>query len=445
MNTRSIDIRPPGPQGVAIPPTGAGTGDAPAKPRGGQRVELTIDRAAATFDLRPLEDLQQHGADLRRVDVDIGRARRAAATDPELIHALEALLERFPSVTRASELLITLHAVHHDLPAAVRCANRAMAQDPDNSRLLAGLGSLLLSQENGRDAIPILVKAAGMSHGEPMPSYLLAQAYRMAGRLDLAHETALRTVQLPAGEGPAVDEAVQALAGARNILGLLALERGKPAEAKGHLEAGLALDPKSELLQENLAWVQEEADSAYCRKMTAAYEALERDLDDLPSRRTIAGGLVAREMPRLALPYIDGILQRRPADGQALSLLFQACHAMGEADRGVRALRQAVAAGEDSEDPSIRFHLGSALFDLGLERKEDSLVTEALEHLAWYADAGKGHPTYGEFGLLADNIARAIRAGHITELIRAPGRPAPMAAAPAPGGPAPGPDRGPTT
>jgi TolB-like protein/Tfp pilus assembly protein PilF len=102
-----------------------------------------------------------------RADEAVASVEHARALDPA-------------GVSGSSVAWILFQAHRYD--ESIRESNSALAIQPDNASILAGLGFALIANNKPADAIPVLEKAVSLSPGSPAAIGILIRAYAHAGR-----------------------------------------------------------------------------------------------------------------------------------------------------------------------------------------------------------------------------------------------------------------------
>src|SRR6478672_12016091 len=122
---------------------------------------------------------------MRRID-ELLRAGRFGAAHEQL----EALVAANPGFVEALRLLAGTKQVLGDPGAAEEILRRALGLEPNWTPTLATLGELLLGSGRGREAVPLLQRAASGSPPYPRAALLLARYYNETGSPDRALEVA---------------------------------------------------------------------------------------------------------------------------------------------------------------------------------------------------------------------------------------------------------------
>ena len=184
-------------------------------------------------------------------------------------------LELRPGDADTHALLGRIRAAQGDAGAAAHHFQAALSSDADHGLAAYYYGRLLIRQGRGAEALPLLQTAAGAQAGEFWVHYELGRAWQGAGQLDSAaahYRTCL---------------AIEPRAEALNALGVLALLRGRPGEARDLFDRILAADPADAAALANRGYLDYRMGD-----LRAAAAHLERALEiaprSLPALRALA-------------------------------------------------------------------------------------------------------------------------------------------------------------
>ncbi|NNC54814.1 MAG: tetratricopeptide repeat protein [Pseudomonadales bacterium] len=348
-----------------------------------------------------------------------------------------------PNALMPNLLLAAAALAARDYVAMEQYATTAISNHPQSARAQALMGVTQLRRSEFKAAIESFTKALEIEPDEFMYHYHLANAqlgssqlaqardsYARALELNPSHLASIRSLavlEVRAKNTARADELLKLAAaqhGEQNaqVLELVADVRaiqGRPDEALAAFEQAQALqatwpraakmyqlrannkmpDPTAPLQ----AWVDKTPGDATARLMLAqGYQRLQENARAIEQYEAVLklrpDAVLARN--NLAWLYMEsggaGSLKRaRDQAAQAFELagdnpdvadtygwiLFR----IGEADKGIEILRQAVAAAGPQQSPDIAYHLAAALNETGATTEARELLTQALQSGAKFA------------------------------------------------------------
>ena len=173
---------------------------------------------------------------------------------------------------------------------------------------------------------------------------------------------------------------------AHNNLGLLLRDGGNDAAAIEQLKLALAADPKLVSAQTNLALALEDAGST--EDAAAAYErAVQLAPKDALLRANRGLFLLAQKQADAALVQLRAGLAAANGDRAALLALGNGFRRAGKPDEAVRALKQAIAAGDGKPTPALLSELALAQNAAGDGAGAKASLEQALQLEPRYATA----------------------------------------------------------
>lgn len=181
-------------------------------------------------------------------------ARDAVRRRPESFAALMALgdtLSRAPGAERVDEALDCFR----------RAARLSTPENDPGGLAHRRVGQMLLRNDKAQEAISPLRTAAARDPLDPATGYLLARAYRAAGRAEEASAATRRAQQVLrwAQEAKALYERIEQTPGDARLyfrLGAIEAARGRADAARAALQAGLARDPANGPARQQLAGIR---------------------------------------------------------------------------------------------------------------------------------------------------------------------------------------------
>lgn len=218
-----------------------------------------------------------------------------------------------------------------DLVRAIRSAEAAVAESPDNAALRLFAGLLHSRQLDLRSALPHLRQAAALAPGDPLPRLELARALANLGELDEADH-------MIAG----LDSRGSGSASLLRVRALILQRRGRHREAAGLYRVATGHDPA-----DFESWAQLGICQLAMGEPGAAAGSLRRSLDLRPDQPSI------------------------------LLKLAEAQAASGQAEQGLRAAR--AMARSLPYDPAVRVTIARLEDLLGRPDRAEAALTEALE------------------------------------------------------------------
>lgn len=266
-----------------------------------------------------------------------------------------------------------------DLHGARAAFQRVIEAQPGAPEGLAGLGNVLLREQQYAAAIEVLEQAVRRDPSYRVAHYLLGMAYRGAGRGDeAARELALgleaQTRYLP---DPLTEAGAryQVSSTARTERAMALLGAGRPAEAAGLLEQALAYEPDNVTLLNNLA-------IAYLRqnRFDDAHRTLQRALqvDDtkFSTYLNLSAWALRSRQPEQALAYADAAVDRAGELYQTHLNRARVLLALGHEEEALESLEQAARLNSRSPEPFAM--LADQLVRLGRADEAVPLYEDAL-------------------------------------------------------------------
>jgi tetratricopeptide (TPR) repeat protein len=192
----------------------------------------------------------------------------AGAPVPAIL-ALDALTRICPTVGRHHYLLGVALMRGADMPAAADALREADRLEPDRALTLLALGVTLSNRQQYAEAKPLLVRSLEIEPDNLDAVAALAEAEHGVGELDAASAHAAQTLaKVP-------DHATANL-----VVGLVAMERGRYAEARAALERSAAKDPLSLKAHYQLSLACARlGDTAAAQRHLEAYKQTMRELE----------------------------------------------------------------------------------------------------------------------------------------------------------------------
>lgn len=341
-----------------------------------ERAIATFRRLAEQVPERsePIAMLAQAYERQGRVDEAVAVLREAVTVHPELYGTLGHLQES-----------------QHRWEEAVASYERALGRNPLNLELKIRLGVALLSQGGGAPAAraaSILEEVRRQTPVDPQVLYLLAQAQRVAGRLDDAAATARQLASLAPTSFTApyvlaqvyeqqqdygrVVEALEPIVSkpapsgqAASDLAPLVLTLASAYEELGQFDKALATYARARTLAaDNLAVdVYELGTLVAARRFDQALHRSTALLDKAPGDARVvrlrAEALRGAGRAVEAVKLLQDAVAREPDDVTGYLALSEMYAATGQHDRGAKLLREA--GGRFPGDLTLRFQLGSVL------------------------------------------------------------------------------------
>jgi len=236
---------------------------------------------------------------LVQVRVLLGKRNVTAAKPP-----LTRLATAYPKSPVVQAQLGVLHALENDRPGARKSFEQALAMDPANEEALMGLVGMDLSEQNARAARTRIESAVAKRPDNVGVLLVAARAYATMMDKPLAEKTLKRAIdvspstyeaydllgRLYASEGRAADainefnklvERQPNSVAAHTMIGVLLEIENKRDEARKRYEQVLALDSRSPVAANNLAWIYAETGGNLDLALQLAQTAKEQ-LPDTP-------------------------------------------------------------------------------------------------------------------------------------------------------------------
>jgi tetratricopeptide (TPR) repeat protein len=260
------------------------------RPEAKRLLAATAERFGSVEALLQLSRLQSEDGDAPAALESLRKARVAAPNSEAVLSAfaqmslaanapvpailaLEALTRLCPSVSAHHYLLGVALMRAGDMPAAVDALRDAERLEPDRSLTLLALGIALNSVQKYGDAKPILERSVALDPESVDAVAALAEAEQGAGEIDAAAAHADRALSKAPNH-----------ATANLVAGLIAMDRGRYADARVALERAVAADPGSPRLHYQLSLAcARVGDSAASAREVGQYK---RALKDLEARVT---------------------------------------------------------------------------------------------------------------------------------------------------------------
>jgi tetratricopeptide (TPR) repeat protein len=192
----------------------------------------------------------------------------AGAPVPAIL-ALDALTRMCPTVARHHYLLGVALMRGADMPAAVEALREADRLEPDRALTLLALGVTLNNRQQYAEARPFLVRSLEIEPDNLDAVAALAEAEHGVGELEAASTHAAQTLaKVP-------DHATANL-----VVGLVAMERGRYADARAALERSALKDPLSLKVHYQLSLACARlGDTAASQKHLETYKQTMRELE----------------------------------------------------------------------------------------------------------------------------------------------------------------------
>jgi tetratricopeptide (TPR) repeat protein len=329
---------------------------------------------------------------LRSLDLEIGRARKAARAAPRDAARLEALCaalvargRRQEAVAEAATFLrgngdaaaVVLGPLFHRLGAAARaigCYERAHALHPESAEPVCGLGVLAAERGDVDTARAHFERATELAPQDSQPWYRLGSLHLRRRELDAAEKALRRALELDPQH-----------ARAQGNLGLLLDLRGERVAAETALQRALTLAPEEAENHFNLGALYAETG-----RLEQALECFEAGAELQP--QSLEGHLNAGRI-HLEQGRYDAALQRLArvlalAPGHADALLYTGLCQLrkGQDEKALRALEAAARAGVDS--PRLYYAMGQAYVGLDLPHQAVRVLGRLLDRAP---DHARGH------------------------------------------------------
>lgn len=179
------------------------------------------------------------------------------------IYAIHSLLARDTSNIAYYDTLSMLYFESRNYPQAVQSAQRALAKDPDNEKLLQVVANSYKYMGRGDVALPYFLKLSEITNN-PQFAYEAA-VIEFYGKQYTEAEAAINkllnspasenySVGVPSGQGK--EQPVPLRAALYNLLGYIKQNQEKPEEAKTAYQKALDLYPEFILAENNLKELQ---------------------------------------------------------------------------------------------------------------------------------------------------------------------------------------------
>jgi tetratricopeptide (TPR) repeat protein len=303
---------------------------------------------------------------------DLDRAERELAT----------LRRDYPNLASMHALSGALAAERKDVPAARAAFERAQALDPAGFEGVAGLVALHLQDRNYAEAKALV--DARLRNGPARPQLLILAAQTYAASQD--REAAERMLRQAIDKDPTflpaysmlgqlyvaqnkLDEARREFdelarrqsrpIGALIMSGMISQAQGNTPQAKERYTKALAVDPRSAVAANNLAWIYadggENLDEALQLAQTAATA-----LPDVPEIMDTLGWVYYKKnLPQLAIPLFSRSAEKAPKNAVYEYHLGLAYRQAGDTARARASFERAIARSPDQATASaIRAALG---------------------------------------------------------------------------------------
>ncbi len=241
-------------------------------------------------------------------------------------------LQLSPKFFPALNALVDLEVSDGQVPVARKLADDFLAQNPQNIDALALVGRVQMQQGDNAGAEATLLKAISMKPDMTTPYYLLARLYLATNQQDKA----MSNIQEAVAKKPTDT-------GGQILIGILQEQKKDYAAAKSSYEKVLAIDPKSGIALNNLAFLYADQLGDLNRGFDLAQKA--RDL--LPKESHVAD-------------TYGWILFKKKEFAKALT-----------------PLKEAAAGLKDS--PDVQYHLGMDFYMLGDEAPAKAAFESALK------------------------------------------------------------------
>lgn len=304
-----------------------------------QALALTDSYDAAESTLRPLID---NGAPSSAVQTLLGRIRAGRGNRAGAREAFTRALQLDPKAADAIDGLVRLDLQERSVRAARQRVERALAGDPDDSRLLLLSADVSIAASDLPGAERTLRRAANIDSSHLDAVLSLADVLAKQGRRGDAQDALVRFL-----------ERRPTSTAAQTRLAMLLEEGGQLEEAKSWYEQIVARDRRAARAASRLA---------------ALHVELKGNLD------------VALDLAILAK-------QQLPKDADVADILGCVYAAKNVTGRALPHLRDAVRAAPDN--PLYRFHLGQAYLQAGDRTKARDELTKALTLDRNFRHAGK--------------------------------------------------------
>jgi protein O-GlcNAc transferase len=213
--------------------------------------------------------------------------------------------------------------------AAVALVNDAVAESPDDPRLLWVQSRVLVHAAEWKTALAAITHLLEVSPDWPDARFLLGCAFAAVGQPDQA------AVEFRAARATKPDD-IRVL----NNLGNVLVSAGNPQEALDPLRRALALQPGNPDAAYNLGAALLELGD-YSASIAAFNQALARQPNDASAHAKIAQALQACGQWVPAEAHCHAALRQTPADPQTLSAVGFVLGALGRLDQSITILRQA--------------------------------------------------------------------------------------------------------
>lgn len=323
-------------------------------------VALYIQQGEADQAMRIANDLEQVAPDNVAVVTAVGRARLAQGERPQAL----STYRRASRLAGSSPVLLTMVASQQRLAGDTENARWSLVQalQADSSYVPARVALARLELESGRSEesrthVEVLREALPES---PVGDQLLGDVLMEEGEYAGAAEAFSRAQSIGGSEALML----------RRFAALL--DAGAATQAIAEMEQWIDLHPGGRSPRVALAYAH--ARAGRNADAIAVYESL---LTDFPSDSEVLNNLAWLYL-RIGDPRASEVAERAyklaPSSPSVLDTFGWVLVSIGESDRGLAVLREAHS--RAIGDPTIRFHLASALVKLGRR------TAEARKHLA---------------------------------------------------------------
>ncbi len=285
-----------------------------------------------------------------------------------------------------------------NLPQAVDCYRRILAQKPDFAAVYDDLGQVLAAQGDADQAIGCFRQAVQLDPALAVAQRHLGQALQRAGQLDEAIDCYRRVVELNPAEAAACCELGHALKAAGNIEDAVACYRQALTRQPDQIEAHNNL---GNLLQRLGRW--DEAVACY-------RQVLQATPDNAVVRGNLGVALLEWNQRAEAVTCFRRALELKPDFAEAHCNLGHALHRQGQVDDAIASYRRAVEGKPDYFEAYS--NLGGLL--LSQSKLEDAVrcyqrAVELRPELAKaHCDLGTAHKERGHLELAAGCYQRAL-------------------------------------
>ncbi|HXT81168.1 MAG TPA: XrtA/PEP-CTERM system TPR-repeat protein PrsT [Acetobacteraceae bacterium] len=335
--------------------------------------EIDIPGADAKF-----AELVRKYPDFSPAKVNLARVRALEGKSQEAESLLSDVLAKQPAAEPALGMLASTYSKSNRIPLAVTLVERARAADPANERLMATLGELYIRAGDPQKALDLVNAQKGPAATTIAALSLRATAQLALGQKKEARETYAQLLK----QNPNV-------IGARRQLVALLIEAGDFESARNALTAGIAADPRSYQLYQDLTMIDLKSTGVDAALATA--DRLQAQDRDFPAIKALKGDVyMAANRPTDAVTTFAAAMKDSPSSVLATRLASAQLRS-GHRDDAVKTLTDWIAkhpadlvAMEQLAEIQIALNqLDQAQTSLEAILKQKPHNAVALNNLAW--------------------------------------------------------------